>query len=83
MRNDIIRKVSFTGDMMSWIPQNRVAWRGGNCFNYSSTFTQILPLLSESDVVVGNLETPIAGEHMGYTNPINETIFNTPPNRVC
>lgn len=73
----MIKKISFTGDIMAWIPQNRIAYRRDG-YNYSSTFTRVVPILSESDVVVGNLETPIAGEKLGYTSPYDETIFNTP-----
>lgn len=62
---------------LAWTPQNKIAWRGDG-YNYSYSFTRIVPILSESDVVVGNLETPIAGEQLGYTNLSEETVFNTP-----
>lgn len=68
-------KLTFTGDLMSLIPQNKYAFKKGS-YNYDSVFGKILGLLSESDYVIGNLETPVAGEEFGYTSL--PTVFNTP-----
>ena len=44
--------------------------------DFYSAFENLQPLLQDSDFVVANLETPIAGEEAGYTNDVYS--FNTP-----
>lgn len=68
-------KLSFTGDLMALLPENRVAFDGTK-FDYTPVFSKISPVLKESDYVVGNLETPIGNEELGWT--CEPTIFNTP-----
>jgi len=68
------KKITFTGDIMckkEFIDQ----WeKDGSVFE--SMFSDIAPFLKESDYVVGNLETPLAGEEMGYTAA--SFCFNSP-----
>ncbi len=60
---------------MSLLPENQAASKGG-VFDYSPIFREIAQTLNASDYVIGNLETPIGGEDLGWT--CDETVFNTP-----
>ena len=65
-----------TGDIMVHERQLQSAYRpdkGHYCFD--EWFTQIKPYLQEGDLVVGNLETTLAGEEMKYTG---YPLFNSP-----
>ena len=68
-------KISFTGDLMALIPENKAAFRH-NKFDYKPVFSSIEHILRTSNYVVGNLETPIASEKLRWTE--DPTIFNTP-----
>lgn len=70
-----MKKISFTGDLMSLLPQNKAASKRGE-FDYTPVFREIAKTLKASDYVVGNLETPIGGENLGWT--CDDTVFNTP-----
>jgi poly-gamma-glutamate synthesis protein (capsule biosynthesis protein) len=67
-------KISFLGDIMCEMPFLKAAIKRNN--DFYSAFARLQDLLSESDFVVGNLETPIAGKELGYTNELYA--FNTP-----
>ena len=69
-----MKKISFLGDIMCEKPFLREAIRRNN--DYYSAFAPLQNLLSESDFVVSNLETPIAGEKLEYTKDLYS--FNTP-----
>ena len=70
-------KLTFTGDLMVLAPQNKVSYNAETGkYDYSKVFSKVSTLFKDSDYVVGNLETPVAGEKAGYTD--NPTIFNTP-----
>ena len=56
---------------------NAVKERKGK-FDFFECFSGLKPLLEESDLVVGNLETPVAGEEQGYSNAREMYSFNTP-----
>ncbi len=68
-------KISFTGDVMSYMPQNE-ACRKGSSYDYSPVFANAGSFFGESSFVVGNLETPVAGEDLLYS--CKEYSFNTP-----
>lgn len=68
-------KLSFTGDLMSKLPQNIVS-KTETGYNYDRVFNKVSNVLKKSDYVVGNLETPIAGEECTYT--CDQSVFNTP-----
>ena len=70
-----MKKISFLGDIMCELPFLKAAQSRGN--DFYTAFSKLQPLLSESDFVVANLETPIAGEELGFTNDLYS--FNTPP----
>ena len=67
-------KISFLGDIICQLPFLKAAQKRNN--DFYSAFENLQPLLQDSDYVVANLETPIAGEEAGYTNDIYS--FNTP-----
>ena len=68
-------KISFTGDIMCKSAQTE-ACRHGDSYNYAKVFKLIKNELQSCDYLVGNLETVIAGEELGYTNEMYS--FNTP-----
>ena len=70
-------KISFTGDIMCEKPLLKASHKNGD-YNFSYVFENILSLLHESKVVVGNLETVFAGKKCGYTKELYS--FNTPDN---
>lgn len=70
-----IKKISFTGDLMALLPQNKAASKEDG-FNYTPVFSAIADTLNDSDYVVGNLETPLGDEKLGWTK--DATVFNTP-----
>ena len=67
-------KISFLGDIICQLPFLKAAQKRGN--DFYTAFEGLQPLLQDSDYVVANLETPIAGKEAGYTNDIYS--FNTP-----
>ena len=71
-------KLTFVGDIMSEKIQNELSYIGGK-YDYSNMFDKgIMEFFEKSDYVVGNLETPIAGEELKYS--YKEYSFNTPEN---
>lgn len=71
-------KISFLGDIMCEGPFLNAARKKDGTYDFSSAFVGLRQLLSESDYVIGNLETPLAGEEYGYTNTEELYSFNTP-----
>lgn len=67
--------LTFTGDIMCQIPQT-AACTTPDGYDYSPVFRHVRALLSGGDYLVGNLETPIAGEAAGLSNAMYA--FNTP-----
>ncbi|MBK6959461.1 MAG: CapA family protein [Nitrosomonas sp.] len=74
MKNEI--KLTFVGDIMCQSEQNAAVWARHNAYIYDEVFTAVAGLFKESDYVIGNLETPIAGSSLGYTSEAAQ--FNTP-----
>lgn len=69
-------EIAFTGDIMCSQEQTKAAKLSEGLYCYDSIFTHIKDKLSNYDYLVGNLETPIAGEDLGYTELSYS--FNTP-----
>lgn len=68
-------KVSFTGDVM--IEHTRLAsFQKNEQYDFTSLFAQCKDLFYQSDYVVANLETPVAGEELRYS--FKHYNFNTP-----
>lgn len=70
-----MEKISFVGDIMCEEPLEKTAERYGS-HKFGEVFKETKKLFSESDYVIGNLETVFAGEKMGYTRELYN--FNTP-----
>lgn len=60
-------KLTFIGDIMCEKPILAAARRASG-YDFSEMLSGIKDVLSDSDLVVGNLETPLAGEAAGYVN---------------
>lgn len=69
-------KISFTGDILYNNPMND--WcKTADGYNYLPLFAQMWGRLPDADYLVGNIETPVAGEENdGYTH--SRYCFNTP-----
>lgn len=74
MNNDKYLKISFVGDIMCELPQLKASKKKDN-YNFDEMFNNTKYHLKKSDIVVGNLETPIT-RIGGYTNDLYS--FNTP-----
>lgn len=69
-------RLTFLGDLMCQKEQSLAAYQRYGAFQYHETFSSVRHLFKGSDFVIGNLETPLAGEASGYST---ETFrFNTP-----
>lgn len=68
-------KITFLGDIMAEIPVLKAAKRGSG-YDFSGVFAPSRELLAKSDFVVGNLESPLAGEAAGYSE--SHMAFNAP-----
>lgn len=65
------------GDIMMHIPQTRSGYDPDTgTYNFDSFFSEVREILTEGDWVFGNLETPLAGEDLGYSG---YPLFNAPP----
>ncbi len=69
-------KLTFVGDIMCEKPLLKAAKQKGGDYDFSSLFCNTKSLFSESDYLIGNLETPLAGKAERYTNALYS--FNTP-----
>lgn len=69
-------KVTIFGDIMCEAPLLKAALRHGSEYDFSSVFMNIKDMIAEADYVIGNLETPFAGESAVYTDQLYA--FNTP-----
>lgn len=72
-------KITIVGDIMCE-PLLLKAAKNGKTYNFESTFEKIKDLFEESDLGIGNLETPLAGESTGYTSSLLS--FNAPDSFV-
>lgn len=75
-----MKKITFLGDIMIEPPVLRAAKQPCGRYNFDGVFKRVRPLLEKSDYVIGNLETPLAGEEAGYTR--NHLGFNAPDSYV-
>jgi len=69
-------KITFLGDIMIEPPVLKAAKHRGGEYDFKSCFAPAKALLSESDYVIGNLETPLAGRDAGYSK--THLCFNAP-----
>lgn len=68
-------KITFTGDVMC--EHTRLAqFYDHGTYDFTPIFADAIPILAQSDYVVANLETPLAGSELGYSE--RNYSFNTP-----
>ena len=70
-----MKKISIIGDIMVEPPFMEQVSRNGKC-DFWPSLEPLKVILEDSDYVIGNLETPLAGEEAGYTDRI--VSFNAP-----
>ena len=70
-----MKKLTIFGDIMC---EPRLLQQGQtpSGFDFTSTFAHLKTLIREAEYVIANLESPIAGEGMGYTDSL--VSFNAP-----
>lgn len=73
-------KISFIGDLMFEIPYIKSKKRKDGSYDFSELLSNLNPILLQSDLVVANLETTLAGKESSYT--VNLYSFNTPDEAV-
>ena len=71
-----MKKITFFGDIMCEPPVLKGGKRPSGKYDFDPVFDDVKNLFAESDYVVGNLETPLAGKDAGYTDEYY--IFNAP-----
>ena len=69
-------KLTFLGDIMAEIPVLKAAKCSCGKYDFKGVFAPSKKLLGESDYIIGNLETPLAGEDAKYSQ--NHVNFNAP-----
>lgn len=70
------RKISFTGDIICKREFLQCAKDANGNWNFDDFFAPLRNLFAKSDLVIGNLETPIAGEERGFVK--DDFSFNAP-----
>jgi len=73
-------KLTFLGDIMAEIPVLKAARCSCGKYDFKGVFAPSKDLLSRSDYIVGNLETPLAGKDAVYSE--NHICFNAPDEYV-
>ena len=69
-------KITLVGDIMIEPPVLKAARQKDGSYNFDEVFAHAQGLLDEADFLVGNLETPLAGEAATYTQEYY--VFNAP-----
>lgn len=72
-------KLTFIGDIMCE-PLMLKAAKNKTGYDFRFVFKHVKEMFDQSDAVIGNLETPLAGKKAGYTNGLFS--FNTPDDFV-
>lgn len=60
-------KLSVVGDIMVHMHQLKAAKEPDGSYNFTEVFEDIKPYLEEADIAMGNLETTISTDEIGYT----------------
>lgn len=68
-------RITFFGDVMCE-PTVLKGAKKGKVYDFDYVFDAVRDFMAQSDYIVGNLETPMAGEAAGYTNDF--ACFNAP-----
>lgn len=70
-----MKKITFVGDILCEPLMLKNAYKNGN-YNFDEVFVNMKNFFEKSDYIVGNLETPVAGADMKFTNGLFK--FNAP-----
>ena len=73
-------KITFLGDIMCEPPVCKAAKRAHGGYDFRGVFAPSKKLLGESDYVIGNLETPLAGKEAKFSD--THLCFNAPDEYV-
>lgn len=71
-----LKKITVLGDIMCEPRLLKAAKRRDGQYDFSEVFRPVRELLGDADYVIGNLETPLAGEEAGYVHALLS--FNAP-----
>jgi poly-gamma-glutamate synthesis protein (capsule biosynthesis protein) len=74
-------KLAAVGDILMIGSLLKSARTNDNNYSFTSIFKNVAPLLKQADLVIGNLETPLAGREAAYTKSNARTgfsMFNCP-----
>ncbi|MDR1608404.1 MAG: CapA family protein [Deltaproteobacteria bacterium] len=55
------------GDILTHVPLRKAATLDDGSFDFKPFFEYVAPLFKQGDLVIGNLETPLAGAERGYS----------------
>lgn len=69
-------KISLLGDIMCEPRMLKASRKRDENYDFSGVFQNVRSLLEESDFVIGNFETPLAGKSAGYVQTLFQ--FNAP-----
>ncbi len=69
-------KITVLGDIMCEPPVLKASERRDGTYNFDGVFSRLRPLILDADFVIGNIEFPLAGEEVGYTDTFFK--FNAP-----
>ena len=69
-------KITVFGDIMCEPPVLKAAKQKDGSYNFDYVFENVKDIINKSDYVIGNLEFPMAGADVGYTNTYVN--FNAP-----
>lgn len=70
-----MRRITIIGDIMVEPPFMKQVENDGK-YNFAPSFAPLKTIFADSDYVIGNLETPLAGPESGYTHEL--VSFNSP-----
>lgn len=74
-------KIAAVGDILMWGSQIRSARTSSGAYSFDYMFKEVVPLLKDADLTIGNLETTFSGREKNYVrnNPIiGGPCFNCP-----
>ena len=71
-----MKKITLVGDIMCEPLLIKAAKCADGSFQFNHVFEHMKEMFSEADYVIGNLETPLAGEKAGYSTELFK--FNSP-----
>jgi poly-gamma-glutamate synthesis protein (capsule biosynthesis protein) len=74
-------KIAAVGDILMWANQIRSARTSNGAYSFDYMFKEVMPLLKDADLTIGNLETTLSGRekyYQGVNTVIGGPAFNCP-----